>query len=315
MVDLPMVDHGFMGKHPAGEGDATEAETPKLGRRIRAAKGLRKIIVGTLEHLTSNISPTLRGDAEGVHQIRIALRASRAALALFEPRLDCVIVRRLETELGDFGRLFGIARDWDVFCLETMPAAIVALPSERICDLQHAADVQRRLAHAAVLVALRGPHFSAAITRLAVWVEGCGLRNDLVGKHLTALAPSLLERVASKAKKRSHRAGKLSAKARHSLRKSIVKLWDDVKFFTRLFPGRKFERYRDKCEEVQTILGLANDYDVARRLALSLTTDRGQDLEEPANALIEWSKRRSRRALRRLDTALNELRALPAFWR
>ena len=58
---------------------ATEAQMPKLGRRVSAANGFREIIGGTLGHLTSNIAPTLRGDAEGVHQMRTALRASRAA--------------------------------------------------------------------------------------------------------------------------------------------------------------------------------------------------------------------------------------------
>jgi CHAD domain-containing protein len=332
MADLPplqlAVRAGFMGIYPynrigdgpIGAGGVREAKTPKLGKRIRAAKGLRRIIVGTLDHLTSNIAPTLRGDTEGVHQMRIALRSLRAALELFESRLDAVAVRGLETELKALGSLFGRARDWDVFCLETLPAAIIALPSVQFRGLQEAAEGERQIANAAIIASLRGRHFTAVIVSLANWIEKVAGNHgasgdDSKGERLAALAPSLLGRVAAKAKKRGHHAGRLSVEARHNFRKSLDKLCDDVKFFTRLFPGRQLKRYRDRCEDLQAILGLANDADVAQGLALSLVTDRRQDLAEPADALIVWSKQRSRRTLRGLKTALNDFRAVPAFWR
>ena len=58
---------------------AQEAQTPKLRRRAQAADGFLKIVSGTLGHLIANIGPTLRGDPEGVHQMRIAFRGSRSA--------------------------------------------------------------------------------------------------------------------------------------------------------------------------------------------------------------------------------------------
>jgi triphosphatase len=142
---------------------ATEVKTPRLGRRVRAANGFCEIISGTLGHLTSNIAPTLRGDPEGIHQMRTALRAARAALELFEPRLDAVVVARFDAELQELGRLFGAARDWDVFCLQTLPAARMDLPAERLWDLKQVAEVERQVAYAAVVDALRGHHFTAMI--------------------------------------------------------------------------------------------------------------------------------------------------------
>ena len=299
---------------------ATAAQTPKLGRRVRAANGFCEIISGTLGHLTSNIAPTLRGDAEGVHQMRSALRASRAALQLFEPRLDAVVVGRFGAELQGFGRLFGAARDWDVFCLQTLPAAMMELPAERLWDLKQVAEVERQLAHAAVVDAVRGQNFTAMIISLAVWAEEgaerpCALGDDAMGKRLATLAPSLLDRVAAKAKKRGRHEGKLSAEARHSLRKALDKLCDDVKFLTRIFPPRELQRYRDRCEDVQAILGIANDAEVAQRLVVTLVTNRRPDLAKPADALARWSKRRSQKALRGLKAALEDFRAAPVFWR
>jgi triphosphatase len=299
---------------------AKEAKTPKLERRVRAVNGFSEIIGEALGHLTSNIAPTLRGDPEGVHQIRTALRASRAALELFEPVLDNVVAARFDAELQGVGRLFGTARDWDVFCLQTLSTAMVGMPAERFWDLKKVAEVERQLAHAAVVDAVRGQPFTAMLLGLAAWTaeistQPCALGDDRMGKHLATLAPSLLDRVAAKAKKRQHHEGKLSAEGRHSLRKALDKLCDDVKSLSRIFPRRGLERYRDRCEDVQAILGLANDAEVAQRLALMLVTDRRPDLAKPADALVRWSHQRGRKALRGLKVALDDFRAVPVFWR
>jgi inorganic triphosphatase YgiF len=78
-----------------GETAGTQQESPsRLRRRTRAAAGFHEIIGGTLGHLMANIVPALRGDTEGVHQMRKALRASRAALKLFEPHLEAPVKQK-----------------------------------------------------------------------------------------------------------------------------------------------------------------------------------------------------------------------------
>jgi CHAD domain-containing protein len=302
---------GFVGIRPydTDNGDIAQANTPAMGRRVLAAHGFRTIMVGALDHLTSNIAPTLCGDAEGIHQLRIALRASRAALQLFAPRLDPVIVGQFDSDLKQLGRLFGTARDWDIFCLLTLPAAIADLDQERLTDLQHAAEAERCLSHNAVVTTLRSQHFAAMIISLAAWIGKVTAKGDMVDDpRLGALAPSLLDRVAAKVRKRDHRAGKLSAEARHSLRKALGNLCDDTKFLAALFPGRRLKRYQAICENLQALLGLANDADVAKRLVLSSIHDRS------AEALLHWIKRRRRRSLKGLEAARDAFRAAPAFW-
>ena len=97
---------------------------PRLERSIRAAQGFQDMIARTLGHLIANISPTLHGVAEGLHEMRIALRATRATLKLFEGHLAPSAV---DTDLQRFGRIFGTARDWNIFCLQTLPAAVSEL--------------------------------------------------------------------------------------------------------------------------------------------------------------------------------------------
>jgi len=131
--------------------EAQPARPPKLRRSVLAAPGFQVIIAGTLGHLMTNIGPTLGGAAEGVHEMRIALRATRAALKLFEPHLAASTAGRFDTQLQRFSRMFGTARDWDVFCMKTLPAAAAELATGQLRGLRAAAEVQRRIAHKAVV--------------------------------------------------------------------------------------------------------------------------------------------------------------------
>jgi CHAD domain-containing protein len=298
---------------------AQEAQWPKLGRRAQAADGFHKIIGGTLGHLIANIGPALRGDPEGVHQMRIALRGCRAALRLFSPHLNTKAARRFDEALKRFGRIFGAARDWDVFCLHTLPAAMEDLPGERLRDLNQVAEMERKAAHAVVVEAVCGQHFTALILGLAVWIEAgavrpCTLGDDRMVKRLTTLAPSLLDRAAHKVTKRARHAGRLSVVKLHRLRKALDSLCDDVKYLAGLFPLREVSAYRGRCEEVQEILGRANDAVVTKQLALKLVTDSRPDLARPAGALVLWSRRRRQRTMQGLKGALKHFRATPAFW-
>ena len=67
-------------------------QKPKLRRSVQAAAAFRVVLGGALGHLMANIGPTLRGSAEGLHQMRLALRRTRAMLELFERHLDADVV-------------------------------------------------------------------------------------------------------------------------------------------------------------------------------------------------------------------------------
>jgi CHAD domain-containing protein len=160
---------------------------------------------------------------------------------------------------------------------------------------------------------------TALILGLAVWIEAgtarpCALGDDRMGKRLATLAPSLLDRAARNVTKRARHAGRLSVDKLHRLRKALDKLCDDVKYLAGLFPPRAVNAYRGGCEEVQKILGMANDAVVTKQLALRLVTDSRPDLAKPAGALVLWSKRRRQKTMQGLKGALKHFRATPVFW-
>ncbi len=266
------------------------AQRPKLGRLVQAAAGFHEILGGTLGHLVTNIRATLRGDPEALHQMRIAIRESRAVLQLFERHLDADTVERFNAELQHLGEIFGAARDWDVFCLETLSKAMADLPAKGLEDLNLVAEVERQFAHSAVADAVRGKDLTAVVLGLATWAEAGATRPSKFGddwrcKQLGTLAPSLLDRAAGKVKQRGRHARQLSPAKRHRLRKSLKKLIFDAESLAGLYRPRGVKTYCGRCEALQKILGTANDAAVTQRLALTLVTAIRPDLAKPASAL------------------------------
>ena len=100
---------------------AQKAPDLDLDRDISVPQAFREIVAAGLGHLLANQPAAGAGDPEGVHQMRVAIRRLRSALVLFETHLEPHVTARFEAELKRFGRVLGEARDWDVFCLETLP--------------------------------------------------------------------------------------------------------------------------------------------------------------------------------------------------
>ncbi len=105
---------------------AVKYEDVALRRTKSAAEAFDRILDAAIGHLRVNLEPAARGQPEGIHQLRIATRRLRAAIALFKPLLAPEAAARFNDALRRSGRVFGAARDWDVFVTETLPAAEAA---------------------------------------------------------------------------------------------------------------------------------------------------------------------------------------------
>ena len=295
------------------------AQTPNFKRKVSAAEGFRQLLGGVLGHLTSNIGPTLHGDPEGLHQSRIAIREARALLRLFEPYLDSITAQPFNAALRSIARVFGAARDWDVFCLETLPAAKPELSGDRLEDLNAAAEVERQLAHEGVGQTLRGREYSRLVLDLVVWAQGNAIDtsrdcNDLMRHRLSALAPSLLHRSASRVERRGRHIGRLSVVKRHSLRKSLKKLSFDAENLACFFGAKGVKNYLRCSEALAKALGAANDAVVTARLTRILCNGSRPELLEPARVLERWNKVRKHKALNDLKPAMRDFRSAPEFW-
>ncbi|MDE1152536.1 MAG: CHAD domain-containing protein [Micavibrio sp.] len=298
---------------------ARQATVPQLRTNGRAAEGLQRIINGTLGHLIANIGPTLRGDPEGLHQMHKALRDTRAALRLFHRHLGKVDGPRFDGELRDYARVFGNARDWDVFCLQTLPAAMIDLPAERLRDLQEVAEGQRQMTHAEVLKVLKTAEFSELLLSIAVWAQAGEKQPSMFGdiqldKPFLSILPKSLTKAARRVMEKTHRFKSLSAKGLHKLRKAFDNLSNDARFVTSLYPGKDVLRFRKTCKAVKGVLGSSNDAVVTHDLIARLVTKDRPDLEKPAAALGLWTEKKRRKAMKSMKTALADFSGSHQFW-
>jgi triphosphatase len=132
-----------------GQPTVKKPSSIELDGGVSVRHALRTIVGEILSHLLSNKSAALAGDAEGIHQVRVAIRCLRSALRLFGPGLEYHAAAAFQSKLQRVGRIIGAACDWDVFCLEALPKAFTEIEEfgwNRL--LREAADARRRDAEA-----------------------------------------------------------------------------------------------------------------------------------------------------------------------
>ena len=107
------------------------ASVIKLSRNMTVEEGFAAICGTCLAQFQANLPGVLRDDdPEYLHQARVALRQLRAALRLF--RHVCPLTEiELQHSLRNWVAAMGPVRDWDVLCVETLPAIAPHFASRR----------------------------------------------------------------------------------------------------------------------------------------------------------------------------------------
>lgn len=147
---------------------AQKADDVSLDPDTPAAEAFRRIVTAALGHLLANQPASLAGDAQGMRQMRLAIRRLRAALTLFKPHLEPSATSRFQSELRRISHLFKNAQDCDASCLDTPPNDTLPRPLE---------TGSREVAHHDLIRELRAPPFTALVLGLAAWVEQGALTN------------------------------------------------------------------------------------------------------------------------------------------
>jgi CHAD domain-containing protein len=223
-----------------------------FGADATVAEGFRAIVAAELAGLAAQMPAARAGEMEGVHQMRVALRRLRACLVLFAPHLRRAEAAEFNDALRALGRVLGAARDWDVFCVETLPAALGGEAEE----LFGRASMERAAAHRRLVEVLEGPEPAALSARLAAWSGAEGtLARGAAGRRLVDAAGDLLDRLARKVRRRSRHVGRLDGEELHDLRKALKKLRYGVDFVGGLFEAKAVRRYEKGCKHLQEVLG------------------------------------------------------------
>jgi CHAD domain-containing protein len=308
--------------------------TPRRAARIELSpdasleEALTVILEACLEHVLANIEPAREGvDPEGVHQLRVALRRTRAALRLFRSALPVDSARAFESELRWLAGELGPARDLDVFLgdrLEPLAARFPYDPSlKRLLD---AARELRERAYDRVRAALDSPRASAVLLALGGWLVARAWRTPddpeaaaRLAAPAAARAADLLERRLAKVRKRGRQLAQRTPEERHRLRIELKKLRYAGEFLQSLFPGARSERMLRRLAALQDTLGALNDVAMAERLLHAIQEQMGREwtpqLERAAGFVTGWIGQEAEHRLAHLGKEWQRLRKLKPFWR
>ena len=297
---------------------ACKASDLHLTSDLDVAEAFRRFVRTCLGHLVGNQAAARAGVPEGVHQMRIALRRLRTAMVLFDPHLKPKARQKLDVELQRLGRVLGDARDWDVFCLETLPAAMDALSNDSWAELAEAAKAKCRTAHRRLRGELDGPALTGLVLSMAAESEGepgvSALLRRSARRPLLEQAPRMLDRVARQAAKRGGKLAHRSEPELHALRKSLKRLRYSVEFLGSLYDRESVKSYAHHCKELQEGLGAVNDAAVAENLLGRLSKANPAKIHGSAAALTRWGHQCRGRARHRSVEGWREFKQTLPFW-
>jgi triphosphatase len=288
-----------------GEGlKPMHATESRVRRGMHAQAAARAIVAAALEQLQGNEEGLLAtDDPEFVHQARVAMRRMRSALRMFAKPIGRKRADAWRRRLGRVTRSLGVARDWDVFMTQTLPA----LPAP--ADVVDRARRNQKRARDAARRSIRSRGYAAAILELSRWLAAEPAAHG--GKKLDRFAARLLAKRHARLVEDLKGLPRASMQQRHRTRIDAKRLRYVVEGLAPALDRREAKRYARLLSQLQDALGRANDAVTGRRLlaklkpAANLTAfahdwlaariaDEGGGLEELAQQVVEtrpfWRK-------------------------
>jgi triphosphatase len=136
-------------RNGAGRGKPVHAEQPlELEPELSGEAVLQRAGRACLDHSLRNEGAALSGDAEGIHQMRVAERRLRAILSALAPLLPKERRRWASNRLRCLADILGEARNIDVFAAALLQPARAALPDTREFErLTQTTENRRKATH------------------------------------------------------------------------------------------------------------------------------------------------------------------------
>ncbi len=171
------------------------AAPPDVGVSTESEGSVAAVVQAALDGPVGRLiahDPGIRqgGDDEDVHQARVATRRLRSHLRTFAPLLDEPWADAMREELDWLGGVLGAVRDADVL-LARLDARASRLPGDDLAGSMRLLDrlrTQRARARDELLVAMRGPRYTALLDRLVDAARAPRLRSrradDEVLRHV-----------------------------------------------------------------------------------------------------------------------------------
>lgn len=153
------------------EGGPVDGEPIALTADVTWARAFRIVARACLYQIAANENPVRRGDAEGVHQMRIGVRRLRTAISLFKDMLAGAQTEAMKSELKWLTGELGPARELDVFVKRVVNQSKDGKASGASLGAV-AADFskRRRQALERAAEAVASPRFRQLVLDVAAWI-------------------------------------------------------------------------------------------------------------------------------------------------
>ena len=282
------------------------------------------VLSNTLRHFVANWAAFREAeDVVATHQMRVALRRMRAALAMFKRALPCAEFDRLRGEAKQTASALGPARECDVF-RETVESGPLAQPDGPVnCHTLLVAIEERRMAaYEEARSRLEDRDTTLFVLKVQSLLARRAWRNALSGTELAQLtAPAVefaqqtLDRLRNRALKRGKNLMELPDEARHDLRIVLKNLRYGAEFYRGLFGRRRdVQAYLRMVSTLQDLLGAHNDAVTARQFLSGLAVTHDADAERASGFILGWQARGISLADAELGAAWKAFKQAKPFW-
>ncbi|WP_162180416.1 CYTH and CHAD domain-containing protein [Methylocapsa aurea] len=263
-------------------------------------------------------------DPESIHQMRVALRRLRSALAFFNRALPCAEFELFRGEAKRIASAFGPARNWDAFLDLVEKGPLTHHPrDESFTALLTAAEDRRLAAYAIAQGVIADPATTRFVLNLRAFVARRAWRSGLSGAELPRLtepakrfAAETLERLHKRALKRGRGLLEMPPEERHQLRIALKNLRYAAEFFSVLFGGgAKSRPYIRAVAQLQDGLGAYNDEASAAQLLQDLDAAAGSQVAKASGVILGWCGRGAVIGDANLGKAWKSFKRTRLFWR
>jgi len=304
-----------------------KAIAPKLARTDTLADVLKMLIWSCLQHFQNNLSGAMEdgmigGDAEYLHQMRVALRRLRVVLKMTEKVIADRQLAGLYKDVAALGVTLGRIREWDVFIAQTVQPMCARMAGHAgLQALLAAGERQRAACYLSLWGAAQAHELQRLLLRFAIWMNGPYWRRAGWQQSATALpAQDFVARRLNKLAKRFALSGQqldtADATRLHALRIIAKKLRYSAEFFAACYDKQKAEAFLATLSKVQDVLGQINDVAVAHRLLDGLAADAALTVHHDAVVLARgWTAHEVSALLKPLRRAMQNFDKQPVFWK
>jgi triphosphatase len=312
-----------------GQDTPVNAAAIDLLANMSTRDAFKMIGLACLKQVVNNVPALVKGDPEGVHQMRVGLRRLRAAMSLFAGFLRDPQTAGIKAELKWLTGELGPAREFEV--LVNRVGAPIKRQRVHEDGIRSFLDELARKHGAAVARAqnaVQSTRFGVLTLDIAAWLQAghwITPQDDLVRDPgdlpITIFAAEQLTRRWRKLRQKRKTLAQLNARGRHKLRIQTKKLRYAAEFFATLFASKRaakrLNRLLPVLERLQDGLGELNDIAVDKERLAAIGIRHGSKPNQAcaAGLLSEREDTRVEAATAVATEAYAELAKVKPFWR